>query len=86
MSECNSETTLYGETLVVQVVDGDSALEETWRETVYDAETHRERHAIQQRYWRRGRGETTEADLRAEHLAERIRRRDEESGPGLYDV
>jgi hypothetical protein len=86
VSECNNET-LYGETLVVRVVEGDSAFEETWRETVYDPEIDRERHAIQQRYWRRGRGEETEADMRVEHLAERIRRRDEETEPpDLYDV
>jgi hypothetical protein len=51
-------------------------LETAWREAIYDPDTNRARHEIQQRYWRRARGEETEADLWAEHLAERIRRRE----------
>jgi hypothetical protein len=75
MAECNNETTLYGEELVVQIVDGDGPpVESVWRELIYDSETHRERYEVQQRYWRMGRGQETEADRRAAYLAERIRR------------
>ncbi len=83
MSECNNETTLYEQTLVVRVIDGASPVEASWHEPIYDAETDRERHEIQQRYWRAGRGETTDADLRAEAIAERLRRLEnpEENGP-----
>jgi len=67
--EFSDEATLYGRELVLDVaVDGERVTAETWREHVYDSETERERHAIQQRVWRRGRGEQTEGDLRAEWL------------------
>lgn len=86
MKECNDETTLYGETLVVRGVDGKDPVEATWREPVYDPATHRERHEIQQRYWRMGRGEETEGDMRAAYLAERIKRlEDQEDDPPRYE-
>lgn len=68
MPECDDATTLYGETLHFRVdADGEYA-EESWREELYDSGTDRERYEIQQRYWRRGRGEETSNDLRAEAL------------------
>jgi hypothetical protein len=76
VKEFNDATTLYGEQLVVEAAaDPDGLTAETWREQIYDSETERERHAIQQRAWRRGRGEETPADLRAEHLWEIENRR-----------
>jgi hypothetical protein len=75
MPGCNNEITLYGETLEVRIADSDGRVlvETTWRERIYDPQTDPEHHEIQQRYWRMGRGEETEADRRAEHLAERLR-------------
>ncbi len=68
MKECGDATTLYGETLHVRVdADGHRA-EESWSEELYDFETDRARYEVQQRYWRRGRDEVTEGDLRAEAL------------------
>jgi hypothetical protein len=65
----NSETTLYGRELVLLVtVDDEQVATETWRESVYDSATEPERHAIQERVWRRGHGQETEEDRRAEEL------------------
>ena len=53
----HGETTLYGCELVLELtVDGERVAWETWREHVYDASTEAERHEIQQRIWRIGRG------------------------------
>jgi len=64
-------TTLYGETLTVEVADaaGKHRQSETWREWVYSLEDNYTRHAIQQRVWRRGRGEETPDDLRDQLLS-----------------
>ena len=69
--------TPYGEELVVEVASPKRTETETWREHVYTAEENGIRHEIQQRVWRRGRGEETEADLRAEWRAERDARLDD---------
>jgi hypothetical protein len=68
MPECGHATTLYGRTLRVVATFEGQTVEETWREDVYDPATDDARAAIQQRYWRRGRGEETSDDLRAESL------------------
>jgi hypothetical protein len=75
----NNETTLYGRELevIAQTQTGKHEARWTWREIVYDAETERERHAIQQRVWRLGRGEGTEADERSEWLSRKLRGLDE---------
>ena len=44
---------------------------------MYEPETNRARYDIQQRVWRRGRGEETTDDLREEFISEHERRRDE---------
>lgn len=62
----NNETTLYGAELEVVARTGKQEKRATWSELVYDAETNRERHEIQRRIWRIGRGEVTEDDLRGE--------------------
>jgi len=74
VAEFNHETTLYNQTLIVEVQGGKHRAKREWHELVYELEANRERYEIQQRVWRRGRGEETEADLRAEDLAERIGR------------
>jgi len=72
-------TTLYGGELLLEVsVDGALVMELRWSEHVYTEDENRDRHAIQQRVWRIGRGEDTEADRRAEYLDERLRRLDEQ--------
>jgi hypothetical protein len=68
--EFSSETTLYGRSLRFEVhAEDELVASEEWSEKVYDPETDRERFEIQQRVWRSGRGEETEADRRAEALA-----------------
>lgn len=68
--EFNHETTLYGETLTVTVADaaGKHRQSATWRELIYTPEENGVRHGIQQRVWRRARGEDTPADRRADWL------------------
>jgi hypothetical protein len=73
----NNETTLYGEELRLEVVVGEQRWVEVWREKVYDAETERERHDVQQRVWRMGRGEETPDDVRDEAVSAQLRRLDE---------
>jgi hypothetical protein len=85
MAECNHETTLYGQELALEVVAGGRVTTETWREHVYDAATERARHDVQQRYWRLGRGDATEADLRAEARATMIARHVNRRGNDLID-
>jgi hypothetical protein len=85
--ELNNEPTLYGQELLLEVTaDDERVTTKTWRERVYDSATEPQRHEIQQRYWRMGRGEETEADRRAEYLAERIRRAENaEDDPPDYE-
>jgi hypothetical protein len=83
----NHETTLYNETLRVEATaDGHAAQPKEWREHVYTLEEDLQRHHIQQRVWRIGRGEDTPDDLRAEAFEQMMRRRAEEYGGGSdYD-
>jgi hypothetical protein len=79
----NHESTLYGATLRLEATDdtGRSAARE-WREVIYDPSENLQRHQIQQREWRIGRGEATdadnEADMRAEWLRARTKRMEEQ--------
>ncbi len=67
--ELYDATTLYGETLRFEVRAGDhKAKPVTWSEELYDPQTDRARYEVQQRAWRRGRGQETDADRRAEVL------------------
>jgi hypothetical protein len=75
--EFSNETTLYGQTLRVEAAAEKHHASAEWHELVYEPETNRERHEIQQRVWRRGRGEATPADLREEFVSEHERKRDE---------
>jgi hypothetical protein len=54
--------------LGVVVSDGDRQTSDEWHEAMFDPATDRARAEVQQRYWRRGRGEETEGDLRAQAL------------------
>jgi hypothetical protein len=78
--EFNNETTLYGRELEVKAKDqtGKHETNSAWRELIYDPETERTRYEIQQRVWRLGRGEDTEADRRGEWLSRKLRELDEE--------
>jgi hypothetical protein len=61
----NHETTLYDRTLkVVVAADGAEADSAEWSEIVYDPDENRDRYAIQQLYWRVGRGELQQGDER----------------------
>jgi hypothetical protein len=67
--------TLYGRTLTVDVVvDGGGVVSRSWDEPVYGVGSNHARHEIQQRVWRIGRGEGTEADFRGEAQADLLRR------------
>ena len=77
----SNATTLYGETLRLEVTADGERAEAVWQEHVYDEESERAQHDAQQRAWRLGRGEETEADLRAEYLREL----DERSAQRLRD-
>jgi hypothetical protein len=59
-------TTLFDRTLKVEVAAGKRRLTKTWHEHVYTPEDNPERYRIQQRRWRRGLGQETEEDFRAE--------------------
>jgi len=63
--------------LSVEATAGKQRASETWHELVYEPETNRERHEIQQSVWRRGRGEETVDDRREEFVSEHERKRDE---------
>src|SRR5207247_1506498 len=76
----NNATTLYDQTLRVEVTVGRRTRSMEWHEEVYACETDHERYGIQQRVWRRGRGEETEHDLRMELIEEHEAR--VESGEG----
>jgi hypothetical protein len=78
VKELDDETTLYGETLRVEIVIGEKVkASREWREKIYDEATDRQRFGIQQRKWRIGRSEETPADLRAEYQSDLLRRADE---------
>jgi hypothetical protein len=63
--EFANETTLYGRTLrFATAVLGKAGATAEWREETYDSETNPQRFEIQQRVWRIGRGEETDADRR----------------------
>lgn len=62
----NNTTTLYDRTLRVEVKVGKRKRSMEWHEEVYTVEADSERYGIQQRVWRRRRGEETEHDLRME--------------------
>jgi hypothetical protein len=67
--EFNHEPTLYGRELVFEITaDGVPVKAYSWREVTYQPDENRERHDIQQRVWRIGRGEGTDADYRAEQI------------------
>lgn len=71
----NDETTLYGGTLeVIVAVDDVPVASQTWSEIVYSREDNHQRWELQQRIWRVGRGEATEADHRAEGVREMLER------------
>jgi hypothetical protein len=73
--EFASEMTLYDRDLFLEVtVDHEVITTATWHEMLYDVETNGARHEIQQRVWRIGRGEGTEADFRGEAQADLLRR------------
>jgi hypothetical protein len=75
VDELNSEPTLYGRELVLEVqVDKETVAEATWTEKIYDKNSNRERYEIQQRIWRIGTGVGTEADLRQEQRGAMMRR------------
>lgn len=83
VAEFNNETTLYAQELVLEVrVADQSVTSETWGERVYDPETNGVRHEIQQRYWRMGRGDDTEGDRRAAHIASWALRLENSEGRG----
>jgi hypothetical protein len=72
----NDETTLYGRTLdVVIAVEGRETTAQSWTEAVYSAEDNAARHEIQQRLWRIGRGEASDADHRADAIQQMRERR-----------
>ncbi len=82
MPECNNETTLYGRELVLTASAGDRETVATWSEAIYDPETDVGRNAIQQSYWRIGRGNESVGDLRAEARRERDAKRNDAGRPG----
>jgi hypothetical protein len=73
----NNETTLYDKTLRVEAAAGKHKASHEWHEVIYTQEENWQRHQIQQRVWRRGRGEETPADFRSEQLEDILRRSDE---------
>jgi hypothetical protein len=73
----SNETTLYGRELEVRARTGNQEKRATWSELVYNPETNRQRHEIQQRVWRIGRGEATEDDLRGQAQSDWLREQDE---------
>jgi hypothetical protein len=73
----NSSATLYGRTLTLRAGSGDHQVERQWSEHVYGPDENRERHQIQQREWRIGRGEALREDLEADAQAELLRRHEE---------
>jgi hypothetical protein len=72
--EFNHETTLYNETLCVTATAEGAQTSAEWHEVVYTADENSERHSIQQRKWRLGRGGQDPHHLRMEYLSERKQR------------
>jgi hypothetical protein len=86
MTECGHATTLYGETLHFRVDANGHHAEESWTEELYDSDTDRACHEVQQRYWRRGRGEETADDRRADARTEyETRIESGEAAKGRYE-
>lgn len=73
----NHETTLYDRTLRVEASAGKHKASSEWHEAIYTPETNSTRHSIQQRVWRRSRGEESPEDRRADFIDEHFRRIDE---------
>jgi hypothetical protein len=85
----NNTTTLYDQTLRVEVTVGKRKRSMEWHEEVYPAGMDSERYGIQHRVWRRGRGEETEHDLRMERIEEheaRVESRRTDRTPKWYDA
>jgi hypothetical protein len=85
--EFNGETTLYGATLTVEVVAGKKRLTETWTETIYTLEENAERHDMQQKVWRRGRGQETPRERLTDEAREAYERKQDEGNrpdPSAY--
>jgi PIN domain len=62
----NDATTLYGEELVLELLEGDDVVtQRAWREEVYDPVTDAARAETQARAWREARGEASEQDTDA---------------------
>lgn len=83
MPACGDATTLYDETLHVRVEADKQSVEATWREELYDPVIDNARYEVQQAFWRRGRGDETADDRRADAIRqheERIERGDIDSG------
>jgi hypothetical protein len=72
--EFNNETTLYDETLHVTATTEETETSAEWHEVFYTPEENSQRHAIQQRKWRLGRGGQDPHDLRMEYMSERDQR------------
>jgi hypothetical protein len=83
--EFNNEPTLYNKTLRVEASDGEHRVSSEWREKIYSLEENPQRHRIQQRTWRIGRGEATEEDRITAAMDEQMRRRYEKYGSGEED-
>jgi hypothetical protein len=69
VKQFNSDTTLYGRTLVVVLADEKRHEKACWREHVYTPEENSVRADIQQREWRIGRDEATDDDMLADQKA-----------------
>jgi len=85
----DDETTLYGRTLTVEIAEGRRRAAATWRELIYHRDENLERHEIQQREWRLGRGDATEADHLHDRQADLLRRHRENVDrrrPGGYQA
>jgi hypothetical protein len=78
----NHETTLYDKTLRIQAIADAHKETAEWHEVVYTHGENSQRHNIQQRYWRFGRDEGTDADYRNDQLEEMMRKREERYGGG----
>jgi hypothetical protein len=69
----SNETTIYGRTLMVEIAEGRHRAKRMWREVIYDATENAARYEIQQREWRIGRAEATDADYLADAQSELLR-------------
>jgi hypothetical protein len=77
VAQFNNETTLYDQTLRVEATAGKHRASREWHEVVYTQAENWQRHNIQQRVWRFGRGEATPDDERTEFLEDLLRRREQ---------